>query len=86
MTSGAALAQEFTTIRHIAPQSEPSRPSAEPNSHSSLFRKLMAASNKLQLAKPLASRQYGSGAQVVVADPQDPQERPYAVRSFSAAF
>jgi hypothetical protein len=29
MTSGAALAQEFTTIRHIAPQSEPSRPSAD---------------------------------------------------------
>jgi hypothetical protein len=46
----------------------------------------MAASNKLQLAKTLASRQYGSVPQVLVADPQDPQERPYAVRSFSVAF
>jgi hypothetical protein len=60
-----SLAQEFTTTRQVASQSEP---------------------DTLQLANPLAPRQYGSGAQVVVADPQDPQERPYAARSFSVAF
>ena len=49
-------------------------------------KKFMAAPNKLQLVNPLAPRQYGSDAQVVVADPQDPQERPYAVRLFSIAF
>ena len=42
--------------------------------------------DKLQLANQRAPRQYGSGAQVVLADPQTPQERPYAVRSFSVAF
>jgi hypothetical protein len=42
--------------------------------------------NKLPLANPLAPRQYGSGAQAVVADPQDPRKRPYVERSFSVAF
>jgi hypothetical protein len=46
----------------------------------------MAAHNKLQLVNPLAPREYGSGAQVVVTDPEDPQEKPYAVRLFSIAF
>ena len=41
-------------------------------------KKFMAAPNKWQLVNPLAPRQYGSGAQVLVADPQDLQERPYA--------
>ena len=86
MIAGVAMAQEFTTTRHLAPQSEPARPPVEQNSNSSCFRKFMAARNKLQLVNPLAPRQYGSGAQVVVADPQDPQERPYAVRLFSIAF
>jgi hypothetical protein len=49
-------------------------------------KKFMAAPSKAQLVNPVASRQYGSGAQVVMADPQDPQERPYAVRLFSIAF
>jgi hypothetical protein len=86
MTAGVALAQEFTITRHVVPQTEPARPPVEQNSNSSWFRKFMAAPNKLQLVNPLAPRQYGSGAQVVVADPQDPQERPYAVRLFSIAF
>jgi hypothetical protein len=86
MTAGVALAQEFTSTRHVVPQTEPARPPVEQNSNSSWFRKFMAAPNKLQLVNPLAPRQYGSGAQVVVADPEDPQERPYAVRLFSIAF
>ena len=87
MTAGVTLAQEFTTTRrHVVPQTEPARPPVEQNSNSSWFRKFMAAPNKLQLVNPLAPRKYGSGAQVVVADPEDPQERPYAVRLFSIAF
>jgi len=86
MTGGVALAQEFTITRHVVPQTEPARPPVEQNSNSSWFRKFMAAPNKLQLVNPLAPRQYGSGAQVVIADPEDPQERPYAVRLFSIAF
>ena len=80
MTAGVALAQEFTSTRHVVPQTEPARPPVEQNSNSSWFIKFMAAPN------PLAPRQYGSGAQVVVADPEDSQERPYAVRLFSIAF
>jgi hypothetical protein len=86
MTAGVALAQEFTSTQHVAPQTKPARPPVEQNSNSSWLRKFMAAPNKLQLVNPLAPRQYGSGAQVVVADPEDPQERPYAVRLFSIAF
>jgi hypothetical protein len=86
MTAGVALAQEFTSTGHVVPQTEPARPPVEQNSNSSWFREFMAAANKLQLVNPLAPRQYGSGAQVVVADPEDPQERPYAVRLFSIAF
>jgi hypothetical protein len=86
MTAGVALAQEFTSTRHVIPQAEPARPPVEQNSNSSWFRKFMAAPDKLQLVNPLAPRQYGSAAQVVVADPEDPQERPYAVRLFSIAF
>ena len=85
MTAGVALAQEFTTRPRVAPEPE-QRPPVEQNSNSSWYKKFMAAPNKLQLISPFAPRQYGSGAQVVVADPEDPQERPYAVRLFSIAF
>ena len=54
MIAGVALAQEFTTTRHLAPQSEPARPPVEQNSNSSCFRKFMAARNKLQLVNPMA--------------------------------
>jgi hypothetical protein len=86
MTAGVALAQEFRTTPRVAPQPEPPRPPVEQNSDSSWFKKFVAAPNKLQLLSPFAPRQYGSGAQVVVANPQDPKERPYAVRLFSIAF
>jgi hypothetical protein len=86
MTAGAAFAQEFTTTPRPVPQPQPSRPAVEQNSNSSWFKKFMAAPNKLQLLNPFAPRQYGSGAQVVVADPQDPKERPHAVRLISFEF
>jgi hypothetical protein len=86
MTAGVALAQEFTTTPRVLPQPEPPRPPVEQNSNSSWYKKFVAAANKFQLLNPLAPRQYGSGEQVVVANPQDPKQRPYAVRLFSIAF
>ena len=86
MTAGVAMAQEFTARPRVPPQSEPPRPAVEQNSTSSWYRKFVAAPNKLQLISPFAPRQYGSGAQVVVADPLDPKERPHALRLFSIAF
>lgn len=86
MSDGLALAQEFTTSPRVAPQPGPPRPPVEQNSNSSWFKKFVAAPNKLQLINPFAPRQYGSGEQVVVANPQDPKERPYALRLFSIAF
>jgi hypothetical protein len=86
MTAGTALAQEFTTTPRVAPQPEAPRPLVEQNSNSSWFKKFQAAPNKLQLLNPNAPRQYGSGEQVVVADPQDPKEKPKFLRLFSIAF
>jgi hypothetical protein len=85
MTAGVALAQEFTARPRVAPEPE-QRPPVEQNSTSSWYRKFVAAQNKLQLISPFAPRQYGSGEQVVVADPQDPKERPHGLRLFSIAF
>ena len=86
MTAGVGLAQEFTTTPRVAPQPEPPRPPVEQNSNSSWFKKFQAAPNKLQLLNPNAPRQYGSGEQVVVADNQDPKERPKLLRLFSIVF
>jgi hypothetical protein len=86
MTAGVAFAQEFTTRPRAVPAPEPTRPAVEQNSNSSWYKKFMAAPNKLQLLNPFAPRQYGSGEQVVVADPQDPKERPHAVRLISFEF
>jgi hypothetical protein len=86
LTASVALGQQFTTSPRVAPQPAQPRPPVEQNSDSSWFKKFVAAPNKLQLINPFAPRQYGSGAQVVVANPQDPKERPYALRLFSIAF
>ncbi|HEY2122699.1 MAG TPA: hypothetical protein VGH07_03825 [Chthoniobacterales bacterium] len=86
MSAGIAFAQQFTTTPRAVPQPQPSRPAVEQNSNSSWYKKFMAAPNKLQLLNPFAPRQYGSGEQVVVANPQDPKERPYAVRLISFEF
>jgi|ERR1700757_4545948 hypothetical protein len=86
VTAGVGLAQEFTATPRVAPQPGPQRPSVERNSNSSWFKKFVAAPNKLQLLNPAAPQRYGSGQQVVVANPQDPKERPYAIRLFSIEF
>ncbi len=86
MGAGVAFAQEFSTRPRVIPQPQPSRPAVEQNSNSSWFKKFMAAPNKLQLLNPFAPREYGSGQQVVVADPQDPKERPHAIRLVSFEF
>jgi hypothetical protein len=85
MTASVALAQQFTARPRVAPEPE-QRPPVEQNSTSSWYKKFVAASNKLQLINPFAPRQYGSGEQVVVADPLDPKERPHSLRLFSIAF
>ena len=85
MTASVSLAQEFTARPRVAPEPE-QRPPVEQNSNSSWYKKFVAAQNKLQLINPFAPRQYGSGEQVVVADPLDPQERHHALRLFSIAF
>ena len=86
ITASAALAQQFTTSPRVPPQAGVPRPLVEQNSNSSWFKKFQAAPNKLQLLNPAAPRQYGSGEQVVVADTQDPKERPKFVRLFSIVF
>jgi hypothetical protein len=84
-TAGVAMAQQFTARPRVAPEPE-QRPPVEENSTSSWYKKFVAAPNKLQLINPFAPRQYGSGEQVVVADPLDPKEKPHALRLFSIVF
>ena len=86
MTAGVGLAQEFTATPRVPPQPVLPRAPVEQNSNSSWFKKFVAAPNKLQLLNPGAPQQYGSGQQVVVANPRDPKERPYAIRLFSIEF
>jgi hypothetical protein len=86
VTAGAGLAQEFTATPRVPPGLGSARPSVEQNSNSSWFKKFVAAPNKLQLLNPAAPQRYGSGQQVVVANPRDPKERPYAIRLFSIEF
>ncbi len=86
ITAGAVSAQQFTTTPRVAPQPEPARPLVEQNSNSSWFKKFRTAPNKLQLLNPAAPRQYGSGEQVVVADINDPKERPRFLRLLSITF
>ena len=85
LVSGAS-AQEFRTTPRVAPQPEPSRPAVEQNSNTDIVRKFIYAPNKLQLINPLAPQRYGSGEQVVSADPNDPRERGRFWRLLSIAF
>ena len=81
-----ALAQEFRTTPRVVPQPIPPRPPSEQNSNSDWYKKFRAARNPLQLINPFAPREYGSGEQVVSADPRDPKERPRYLKLFSFAF
>jgi hypothetical protein len=82
----AAVAQEFRTTPRVAPQPIPPRAPSEQNSNSDWYKKFRAARNKAQLLNPAAPREYGSGEQVVSADPVDPKERPKYLKLFSFAF
>jgi hypothetical protein len=82
----AAMAQEFRTTPRVVPEPIPPRPPAEQNSNSDWYKKFRAARNKVQLINPAAPREYGSGEQVVGADPLDPKERPKYLKLFSFAF
>jgi hypothetical protein len=87
LSGGVAVAQEFsTTPRRVAPQPEPPRAPVEQGSNSDIVTKFRRARNKLQLVNPLAPPEYGSGQQVLVADVQDPRERPKFWRLFSINF
>jgi hypothetical protein len=86
VTGGAVFAQEFSASPRVAPQPEPPRPAVEQNSNSTWVKKFQAARNKFQLLSPAAPRQYGSGEQVVSADPFDPKEKPKYLKLFSLAF
>src|SRR5947209_5226051 len=83
---GGASAQEFRTTPRVAPEPEPQRPAVEQNSNSDIVHKFVAAPNKAQLVNPFAPRRYGSGAQVVAADPRDPQQRARFWRLLSISF
>jgi hypothetical protein len=86
MSSSVAVAQEFTTTpRRVAPQPAPRAP-VEQNSNSDIVTKFRRARNKFHLVNPLAPPEYGSGQQVLVADIQDPKERPKFWRLFSINF
>ena len=84
--TSAAVAQEFRTSPRVVPQPIPPRPPSEQNSNSSVYKKFRAARNPLQLINPLAPREYGSGEQVVSADPFDPKQRPKYLKTLSFAF
>jgi hypothetical protein len=86
ITGSSAFSQQFSTSPKVAPQPEPSRPAVEQNSSSSWFKKFQTSRNKFQLLNPAAPKQYGSGEQVVSADPLDPKERPKYLKLFSFAF
>ena len=86
ITGRGVSAQEFSAFPRVAPQPEPPRPAVEQNSNSTWVKKFQAAPNKFQLLNPAAPRQYGSGEQVVSADPLDPKEKPKYLKLFSLAF
>lgn len=86
ISGSAAFGQEFRTTPRAAPQSIPSVPQIEKNSNSSILKRFWYTPNRLQLVNPFAPKQYGSGAQVLAADVQDPRERPKFWKVLSIAF
>jgi hypothetical protein len=86
ISGGAAFGQEFRTTPRAAPQSIPAVPQIEKNSNSSILKRFWYTPNRLQLVNPFAPKQYGSGAQVLAADVQDPRERPKFWKVLSIAF
>jgi hypothetical protein len=96
LSTGAAFAQEFTATPRVRPQPIPPRPRIEEGSDSSVLHKVFTAPRKYQLINPGAPESYGSGQQVVLANPLDTPnnknrgenrgERPYVLKFLSFTF
>ena len=90
LSAGGAFAQEFTTTPKVRPQPVPPRPAVEEGSNSSILNKVFTAPKKYQLLNPGAPESYGSGQQVILADPIDAlnnkRERPNVWKLFSFTF
>ena len=91
LSAGGAFAQEFTaTPRNVRPQPVPPRPAVEEGSNSSILNKVFTAPRKYQLLNPGAPESYGSGQQVILANPleaiNNKQEKPNVWKFFSFTF
>jgi hypothetical protein len=86
LSAGGAFAQEFTTTPKVRPQPVPPRPAVEEGSNSSILHKVFTAPRKYQLLNPWAPESYGSGQQVILANPMDPREKPNVWKLFSFTF
>jgi hypothetical protein len=90
LSTGGALAQEFTTTPRVRPQPIPPRPAIEDNSNSSVLHKVFTTRNRLQLINPGAPASYGSGSQVILASRLDAinnrPERPNVIKFLSFDF
>ena len=86
LSASGAFAQEFTTTPKVRPQPVPPRPAVEEGSNSSILHKVFTAPKKYQLLNPGAPASYGSGQEVILANPMDPRERPNVWKLFSWTF
>jgi len=90
LSAGGALAQEFTTTPKVRPQPVPPGPSLEENSNTSILHKVFTTQRRYQLINPGAPASYGSGEQVILANPMDAingrRERPNVWKFFSFTF
>ena len=97
LSAGGVFAQEFTATPKVRPQPVPPRPAIEEGSNSSVLHKVFTAPKKYQLLNPGAPESYGSGQQVVLANPLDTinninnrgdnrRERPSVLKFFSFTF
>jgi hypothetical protein len=90
LSAAGALAQEFTTTPRVPPQTTPPGPSINEGSNSSILHKLFTTQRKYQLINPGAPASYGSGSQIVLANPMDAiqnrRERPNVWKLFSFNF
>jgi hypothetical protein len=86
LSAGGAFAQEFTTTPRVRPQPVPPRPAVEEGSNSSVLHKVFTAPRKYQLLNPGAPASYGSGQEVILANPMDTREKPNVWKFFSFTF
>ncbi|HXM02910.1 MAG TPA: hypothetical protein VN939_09930 [Chthoniobacterales bacterium] len=86
LSASGAFAQEFTATPKVRPQPVPPRPAVEEGSNSSILHKLFTTQKKYQLLNPGAASSYGSGQEVILANPMDPKERPNVWKLFSLTF